>query len=136
MDSRKPVSAWPFDPAAARYVSLATYRRDGREVRTPVWIAHAGANYYLFSEGKAGKVKRIRADARARIAACDARGAVRSGWLEARGRVMTEVDVIEEAYRALRRKYGWQMKLADFFSRLTERYDRRVIIELQVTGVV
>ncbi len=33
------VSDWPVDPATERYVSLAAYRRNGREVRTPVWLA-------------------------------------------------------------------------------------------------
>ena len=58
----------------SRYVSLATFRRNGREVRTPVWLAKVDVRYYLFSEGKAGKVKRIRANGRARLAACDLRG--------------------------------------------------------------
>ncbi|MFP6629399.1 MAG: pyridoxamine 5'-phosphate oxidase family protein, partial [Myxococcota bacterium] len=48
----------------APYVSLATFRRDGREVRTPVWVARDGEHLYIFSEAKAGKVKRIRATKR------------------------------------------------------------------------
>ncbi len=128
------VSDWPFDLATERYVSLATYRRNGREVRTPIWLAVVDANYYLFSEGKSGKVKRIRANGRARLAVCDLRGRVRSDWLEARGRIVEEADLIERVYAALRKKYGWQMKIGDFFSKLTGRYQRRAIIELQVLG--
>ncbi len=30
-----------IDPVRERYVNLATFRRDGTEVRTPVWIAVA-----------------------------------------------------------------------------------------------
>ena len=117
-----------------RYVSLATFRRNGREVRTPIWLAEVDARYYLFSEGKAGKVKRIRANGRARLAACDLRGRVTSDWLDARGRIVEEADLIERAYAALRKKYGWQMKIGDYFSKLTGRYARRVIIELQMEG--
>ena len=116
-------------------MNLATYRRNGRQVCTPVWIAAVDANYYLFSEGEAGKVKRIRANGRARLAACDLRGNVRSGWLRARGRVVGEVDLIDRVYTALRRKYGWQMKATDFFSKLTGRYGKRAVIELKVVGV-
>ena len=116
-------------------MSLATYRRNGREVRTPVWLAEVDANYYLFSEGKAGKVKRIRTNGRARLAACDLRGRVRSDWLEAQGRIVEEADLIERVYAALRKKYGWRMKIGNFFSKLTGRYQRRAIIELQVLGV-
>ena len=39
----------------AQYVSLATYRRDGREVRTPVWVAGDAGRLYVFSEAAAGK---------------------------------------------------------------------------------
>jgi PPOX class probable F420-dependent enzyme len=129
------VRDWPFDPATERYVSLATFRRNGREVRTPVWLAECDARYYLFSEGKAGKVKRVRANGRARMAACTLRGQVKSDWLEAKARIVKEDDVVERAYLALRGKYGWSMKLGDFFSKLSGRYDKRAIIEVEVTGV-
>lgn len=127
---------WSFDPATVQYVSLATFRRNGVEVRTPVWVAEHDSRYYLFSEGTAGKVKRIRANGRACIAACSLRGRVKSGWLEARGRIVQEPDIIQDAYTALRRKYGLTMKLSDFFAKLSGRYQKRAIIELEVTGVV
>ena len=123
---------WPFDPAKERYVSLATYRRNGKEIRTPVWIARADQEYYVFSEGSSGKVKRIRTNARASLAACNYRAEVHRGWLQAQGRVVTDAQVIERAYVALRVKYGWQMKGLDFFSRLSGKYAKRVIIELRV----
>ena len=122
-----------FEPADQTYVNLATFRRNGREVRTPVWIAGSAARYYVFSEGGAGKVKRIRANGRVRLAACDFRGRLlRDTWLEGRGRVVHEPEVVERAYAALRRKYGWQMKLGDVFSKLTGRYDRRAMLELEL----
>ena len=124
---------WPFDPAEERYVSLATYRRNGKEVRTPVWIAKAEDCYYVFSEGKAGKVKRIRDNGKSRIAACTFGGDIRSDWMEAKARIVTEAGIINRAYVALREKYGWQMKVGDIFSKLTGRYNKRAIIELRVT---
>ncbi len=111
-------------------MSLSTYRRDGREVRTPVWIAEADGRYYLFSAGGAGKVKRIRANGRARLAACDFRGVVKSDWLAARGRIVNEPEVVARAYASLGEKYGWRMGVGDFFSKLSGRYARRAIIEL------
>lgn len=77
-----PVNSPRFDPAAEKYVSLARYRRNGTEVKTPVWIAEMAGRYYVFSAGDAGKVKRIRATPRVRLAACDVRGYVRSAWIE------------------------------------------------------
>ncbi len=125
--------ARPFDPADETYVSLATFRRDGREVRTPVWIAAAGDRYYVFSEGRAGKVKRIRATRRVRLAPCDFRGRIRcDAWLEGEARLVEEPETLRRAYAALHRKYGWQMKLGDWLSRLSGRYARRAMLELRL----
>lgn len=122
----------PFDPASESYVNLATFRRDGREVRTPVWVAELDGRYYVFSEGDAGKVKRIRATRRVRLAACSVRGVVRSDWVDGQGRIVTEPDRIERVLARLRRKYGWQMRLADLLSRLSGRYDRRAYLEIEL----
>ncbi len=122
----------PFDSAEERYVSLATYRRSGKEVRTPVWIAKAEDRYFVFSEGKAGKVKRIRANGKARLAACTFSGDICSDWFEFKARIVVEAEVIEHAYVALRKKYGWQMKVGDMFSKLIGHYDKRAIIELRI----
>ena len=124
-----------YNPASERYVSLATYRRNGQEVRTPVWLAELDSRYYLFSENTAGKVKRIRANGRARMAACDYRGRVASDWLDARARIVREPELIERVYAALRKKYGLTMRITDFFSKLTGRYRRRAIIELELLDV-
>jgi len=127
-----PTEQWPFDPSAESYVSLATFRRNGREVRTPVWIAGGGGRYFAFSEGDAGKVKRIRVNPRVRLAACSARGAIASDWLEGRASIAREPEEIRRAYEALHRKYGWQMKLADIFSKLTGRYPKRAILAIEI----
>ena len=115
---------------AARFVNLATFRRDGREVRTPVWVAGEGRYLYVFSERDAGKVKRIRATKRVAVAPCDARGGLKGDFVSGVGRVVSEPDVIDRGYAALRRKYGWLMRLTDFFSRLTGRIDNRALLEL------
>lgn len=116
----------------ARYCSLETFRRNGVAVATPVWFARDEAPeqrvYYVFSAGDAGKVKRIRANGRARVAPCDVRGRVLGEWQDAQARLLTDAADIARAYRALRRRYGWQMRLSDVFSTLTGRYHRRALI--------
>ncbi|MCZ6463984.1 MAG: PPOX class F420-dependent oxidoreductase [Proteobacteria bacterium] len=126
------MSSHRFDPGRETYVSLVTFRRDGREVRTPVWIAEADGRYYVFSEGDAGKVKRIRATKRVRLAACNYRGVVRGEWIDGLGRVVKERDVIERALASLRRKYGWRMKIGDVLSKLSGRYDKRAFLEIEL----
>jgi len=70
-----------LDLGRETYVNLATFRRSGAEVRTPVWIApdRTGGEERLvvYTHAKSGKVKRIRNDGRVRLAPCNARGHVR-----------------------------------------------------------
>ena len=115
-----------------RYLALATFRKSGAEVATPVWFAAAGGTLYVCSAGDAGKVKRLRQSARARVAPSDARGRVQGAWRDATARLVTEPAAIERAHAALRAKYGWQVWLADVLSRLTGRIGRRAWIAIEV----
>jgi uncharacterized protein len=126
------VNPLPFDPATEKYVSLATYRRNGVEVKAPVWIAKVAARYYVFSEGNAGKVKRVRATPRVRLAACDVRGNVRSAWIEACARIVLDPALIVEVRGALRGKYGLVMRVIDIMATVTGRIRRRAYIEIEL----
>jgi len=120
------------DLARHRYVSLATFRRNGTEVKTPVWVAAAGGKLYVFTAGDSGKVKRLRQSSRARLAPSDARGQVLGAWRDAVARIVTEPRTIARAHAAVRAKYGWQLRLADLVSRLGGRQQRRAWIEIEV----
>ena len=113
---------------AADYFNLATFRKNGNAVPTPVWFAPAGATFYVFSAGDAGKVKRIRLTSKARVAACDVRGKLTGDWADAKARLVRDPAEIETAYSALRRKYGLRMAALDFLARLSGRYQRRQMI--------
>jgi len=114
------------------YLNLATFRRSGAAVETPVWFAAHAGRLYVFTEAAAGKVKRLRANPSIRVAACSVRGRPKGAWLPGRARRVDDPATVAAAYRALRRKYGLQMKLADFFSRLAGRIEKRAILELEV----
>ncbi len=116
----------------ARYLSLSTYRRSGVPVDTPVWFAADAGKLYVFSANDAGKIKRLRSSSRARVAACDARGGLRGDWVEATARIVDEAATQRRAYSALRAKYGLQMRLVDFFSRLSGRIGHRAVIEIEI----
>lgn len=118
--------------SAERYISLATFRRTGAAVETPVWFAESQGKFYVFSASNSGKVKRLRRSPRARVAACNARGRIDGPWIDATARIVGEPAVIEAAYAALRAKYGWQMRLTDWLSRLTGRYAGRAILEIEL----
>jgi len=115
-----------------RYMSLATFRRSGAEVATPVWFAAVDGKLYVVSAGSAGKVKRVRNAGRARVAPCDVRGGLRGAWQDARARVITDAGLIERARAALRAKYGWQVRIFDLVARLTGRAKRRAWLEVSL----
>jgi PPOX class probable F420-dependent enzyme len=114
------------------YISLATFRRDGRAVETPVWFAARNGKLYVFSEAKAGKMKRLRNDSRVRIAPCNVRGRVHGAWCEGHAHHVEAPDRTAKAYEALLAKYGWQMRLTNFVSRLTGRIEGRAVIEIDI----
>jgi len=115
-----------------RYMSLATFRKSGAEVATPVWFAVAGGRLYVFTAEQSGKVKRLGNSQRARVAPSDAHGRVRGEWREASAHILTEPRSIERAHAALRAKYGWQLRVTNLLSRLTGRINHRAWLEIQL----
>jgi PPOX class probable F420-dependent enzyme len=113
-----------------RYLSLATFRKNGAEVATPVWFAAHGGKLYVFSADSSGKVKRLRNSDRAKIAACDARGRVSGPWRETKARIVGDRALEQDAYAALNRKYGVQKRVLDFFSFLSGKIGSRALIEI------
>jgi len=115
-----------------RYISLATFRRSGEEVATPVWFAERAGKFYVFTAAGSGKVKRLRNDPRIRVAACGPRGRLRGEWLDGEARRTDDPVVESDAYAALLAKYGWQMRVLNLASRLAGRIDARAILELEL----
>jgi len=106
--------------ASAKYISLETFRKTGVGVRTVVWFAADPSSpemFYIYSEGNAGKVKRIRNNAHVRVAPCDIRGNLRGAWVDGQARLL-DGDQAAKAQQLLRQKYGWMKRMGDFFSRL------------------
>ena len=114
------------------YISLATFRRNGRAVERPVWFAILGGKLYVVTDGTSAKVKRIRATKRVRVAPCNGWGGVSGQWIDGTGRILKEKRHIERAHAALCEKYGWQMTLLDAGSRVFGRIGRRAYLELSV----
>src|SRR4029077_18562471 len=72
-----------------KYINLATFRKNGQEVRTPVWFAGeppqgVPEKLYVYSTADSGKAKRIRNNGHVRVAPCDMRGKLLGEWIEAR----------------------------------------------------
>jgi|SRR5208283_2368032 len=121
--------------AKAKYVSLETFRKTGVGVRTSVWFAEDTASpasvttFYVYTLPDSGKVKRIRNNAKVRIAPCTMRGDLRGAWIEARARICAS-DEAAKGQSLLNQKYGLPKRIGDFFSRLRGRVQTVLAIEI------
>jgi len=127
----------PNELARERYVNLATFRKSGAEVKTPIWFASDPQDprrLWMYTNGRSGKVKRIRNSGRSRVAACNARGGVHGPWLDATTRVETDARAIERAFDLLVQKYGWQARLLLIGARIGNTWKDRTILEVTLAG--
>jgi len=118
--------------ADERYINLESFKRDGNGVKTPVWCAPLEDKLVVFTEGESFKVKRIRRNPNVRVAKCDVRGKVLGPWAEATCVIVQDRDRQEQAYAVLRKKYGLQMRVLDFFSGLSGRKSKRAVLEISL----
>lgn len=118
---------------SAEYINLATFRRNGDAVATPIWAAPLKDSLVAFSAGKAGKVKRLRQTPRAQVVPCTSRGALLGAWQEAHATLLTDPIEIQAAHQALKAKYGWKLTLLDFASKLSGRYHQRVFLRIEIS---
>ena len=126
----------PNELARERYVNLVTFRKSGAEVKTPIWFASDPQDprrLWMYTNGTSWKVKRIRNDGRAKVAACNARGGVHGPWLDAGARIESDERGIARALDLLLAKYGWQARLLLVGARLGNTWKDRTILEVTLT---
>ncbi len=104
--------------AAEKYVVLTTFRKSGAAVPTPVWLAGSGGELVMWSERKAGKVKRIRNSGRVEVQACDRLGRQTHGAKVTGQARLLDDEATNRACSAIARKYGTIGRVTMFFSRL------------------
>ncbi len=108
--------------AGKKYLSLASFRKNGQAVRTPLWFAGQNGKLYLMTRDDSWKYKRIRNNPRVLVAPCTARGRITGPDVEGRARVL-EPSEFALARRALERKY-WLMRLSFLWSK------RNIFVEI------
>jgi uncharacterized protein len=121
------MTGWDAALAGKKYISLETFRRSGVGVKTPIWFA-AGPDgvLYVYTLAQAGKAKRVRANGRARIAACDVRGRVTGDWFDASARVV-EAAEYDVGMGLIDRKYWLWKWMLDLGARFRTGQQRVVI---------
>ena len=117
-----------------KYVNLSTKKKDGSFVNTPVWFAQDGEknDFFIFSAGEAGKIKRIKNFSSVRVAICDVRGNLKGEWISAQAELVSEEESKIKAYKQLHKKYGLTIKVFDFFSKLFGKYEQRQLIKFSI----
>lgn len=104
---------------AYRYCLVITYRRSGDAVPTPVWFGVDENRLFFRTSAQAGKVKRIRANGRAAVAPCAARGHPLGPAVAYAARVL-DGEQIEPAEAAIQAEYGIGRRL---YTRMFGRAD-------------
>ena len=105
-----------------KYIRLATFRKNGTAVYTPVWFAEENGKLYIMTCSDSVKYKRIRNNPHVRIAPCTMRGKVTGPEFAATARILPPEDW-GSARKSLERKY-WLMRLSFLWSK------KNVFIEL------
>ena len=114
-----------------RYLSLETYRKSGKGVRTPVWFAVEPPNapasnprkFYVYTATDSGKAKRIRQNGMVKIAPCDARGNVPGQWIDAHAEVVSGEE-FGRGMGLINRKYCPWKQILDLSALLFRRPER------------
>ncbi|SDH40002.1 hypothetical protein SAMN05421505_11548 [Sinosporangium album] len=115
---------------AEQYVSVTTYRRNGRAVSTPLWVASDGGALVVWTVEGSGKVKRIRNNPRVKIAPCDVRGRVLGESHPGTAEVLPAAHT-ERVRRLIVKKYGMAARVLVLSSRL--RRGRAGTVAVRIT---
>jgi PPOX class probable F420-dependent enzyme len=99
----------PSEIRGQRYISLATFRRNGAPVHTPIWFAEDNEKLYFMTNSKLGKCKRIRNNPKVKIAPCTIRGKITGPEFAASARFLPPEE-FARARQAINQKY-WLARL-------------------------
>src|SRR5438309_1107314 len=113
------VSIIPAALQGQKYISLATFRKNGAAVRTPVWFGEGDGKLYVMTRSTFGKYKRIRNHPQVRVAPCTMRGRVMGPESPATARILP-VEEHSRARQIINRKY-WLARLPLLWNR-TDAY--------------
>ena len=125
------------DLAAGKYISLATFKKDGTRVATPVWVTREGDHLYVITEANSGKAKRLRNSPRAQVAACDMRGTVTGVVVDAEAVLLDAqgtkevVARVDAKYGLMAKVFGLRGKIAGLMGKAPEQVGIRISLQPQ-----
>ncbi len=99
----------PTEIHGQKYISLATFRKNGEKVATPVWFGEDAAKLYVMTRSDLGKTKRIRNNPQVKVAPCTIQGKVTGPEFAAVARILPPEEHAR-ARQTLNRKY-WMARM-------------------------
>ena len=115
----------PPEIRGQKYISLATFRKSGAAVQTPVWFGEKDDKLYVVTRNDSGKYKRVRNNSQVRVAPCTIRGTITGPEFAGTARVLPPGGWAQ-ARKTVGEKY-WLSRL-NIFSR-----HKNVYLEIDVT---
>jgi uncharacterized protein len=106
------------------HMLLTTFRSDGTGVATPVWsVPVSDGRVGMWTGAGTGKWKRLRNNPHLTIQSCTARGKTRPDdpILAGTAEIIGSGPLFDEVQAAIRAKYGWQIHVIPWISRLQGR---------------
>ena len=113
-----------------RFISLATFRKTGVAVPTPVWFALDGTDIVVTTPAGSGKVKRLRNNSKVEMRPCGRMGKVAPDVPLIEGTATIEADSAR-ANAALRAKYGIEYRVMLAFEGVSRKAAGRVILRIR-----
>jgi len=101
---------------SGKYISLETYRKNNKSVKTPVWFVIKEDLIYVVTRDQTGKVKRLRNNQQVKIATCNIRGKITGEWIAGNAKIL-DTEQTKKAVKWRDEKYGFMAKIAKFFSK-------------------
>jgi PPOX class probable F420-dependent enzyme len=105
----------PAEIRGQKYISLATFRKNGAAVHTPVWFAEDNGKLYVMTRSDSGKYKRIRNNPAVTVAPSSIRGNITGPDFPARVRFLPEAEW-NRARQLIRDKY-WLARIPFLWSK-------------------
>ena len=109
------MSTIPAELRNQNYARLATFRKNGAAVYTPIWFAEKDDKLYVMTRSDSGKYKRIGNNPQVKLAPCTMRGKIIGPEFPARARILPAAEW-DGARNAIRSKY-WLARIPFLWSK-------------------
>jgi len=117
---------------ASTYISLTTFRKDGRAVATPVWVARDGDSLFVITDLNSGKVKRLRNNPSVVLGQSDVRGRLTGPEVPGTA-VVLDADRVPEVRRLIAAKYGLTYRVMLLGDRVRPRRKQSQRVGIEIT---